>query len=171
MAKKNTIQGFKKVIDNLNKEVKKIKGRTLKGLIEGAIIIRRDMEVTPPVIPIDLGNLRASWFTVTAQSEQGGAPEFKGVEAARLSSGHDVAVSEAKALAQTIKDPVVVMGFSANYAMAVHENVDADFTSPRKRRGKIITRRSGAGAKFFEKSLQRNTDAVLQVIAKNAQIR
>jgi len=153
------IKGFDIVMSNLTREIKKIEGRTMKGLIEGSIIIRRDMEVTSPTIPIDLGNLRASYFTVTAQSEQGGAPEFKGEKAAELSSEHSTVVSEAKALAQTIKDPVVMMGFSANYAMWVHENIGASFQRP------------GSGAKFFESSMKRNTDAVLQVIAKNAQIR
>lgn len=38
----------------------------------------------------------------------------------------------------------VVFGFSANYAVFVHENVGANFKRP------------GAGAKFFEASLKRN---------------
>jgi len=159
MAKKNTIEGFRKVKDNLNREVKKIKKHSMKGLIGGAIIIRRDMEVTSPTIPVDLGNLRASWFIVTAQSVEGGAPEFKGGKAAELSSEHSTVVSEARALVQTVKDPLLAMGFSANYAIHVHENIGASFQRP------------GAGAKFFESSLQRNTDAVLREIASNTQIR
>jgi len=57
------LQGMSTVMANLNKEILKIEGRSMKGLIESAIIIRRDMEKTPPLIPIDTGNLRASWFT------------------------------------------------------------------------------------------------------------
>ena len=52
--------GMRTVMDNLNRELLKIKARSMKGLIESAIIIRRDMEKTPPLIPLDTGNLRAS---------------------------------------------------------------------------------------------------------------
>ena len=52
-----------KVIGNLNREIKKIEGRSLKGLIRGSIIVRRSMDETEPLIPVDKGNLRASWFT------------------------------------------------------------------------------------------------------------
>jgi len=64
--KPNTgLKGMDIVLSNLNKEIKAIEGRTMKGLIQGAIIIHTDMEKTPPLIPIDTGNLRASWFTST----------------------------------------------------------------------------------------------------------
>ena len=55
--------GMEKVIMNLRREIAMIKGRSMAGLIEGAMIIRRDMDRTPPMIPLDTGNLRASWFT------------------------------------------------------------------------------------------------------------
>jgi len=48
---------------NLNVEIQKIKGRSMKGLILAVAEIRRDMDKTPPLIPIDTGNLRGSWFT------------------------------------------------------------------------------------------------------------
>ncbi len=51
------------VMTNLNAAILKIEAGSMKGLIESAIIIRRDMEKTPPLIPVDTGNLRASWFT------------------------------------------------------------------------------------------------------------
>ena len=55
--------GMRTVMNNLNREILKIKAKSMKGLIESAIIIRRDMEKTPPLVPLDTGNLRASWFT------------------------------------------------------------------------------------------------------------
>ena len=57
------LKGFKNVTKNLNREIGKIKNRSFESLIESAILIRRSMEETPPLIPLDLGNLRASWFT------------------------------------------------------------------------------------------------------------
>ena len=58
------LQGMKAVITKLNAEILKIEARSMKGLIEASIIIRRDMEKTPPLVPVgETGNLRASWFT------------------------------------------------------------------------------------------------------------
>lgn len=62
MARKR-VTGVDKVLRNLNREIKQIEGLTMKGLIQSAILIRRDMEQTSPKIPVDTGNLRASWFT------------------------------------------------------------------------------------------------------------
>lgn len=57
------IEGFENVMANLNREIARMGGpASMAGLIEGTIIIRRSMEMTPPLIPIDLGNLRSSWF-------------------------------------------------------------------------------------------------------------
>lgn len=164
------LKGLGKVLANLNKEVKKIEGRSLKGLIRGGILIRRDMEETAPIIPVDLGNLRASWFVVTST---GGVPtgrgrEFKGEKASELISGHSKAISENKSLAKQSGMPGIVMGFSANYATAVHENVGANFRQPTKgKRAKA----GGAGPKFLEASLKRNTKKVLQVIGEEARIK
>lgn len=137
------IKGMDIVMSNLRKEIVKIKGRSMKGLIESAIIIRRDMEKTPPKIPVDTGNLRGSWFTTSFY---------------------------------VLGSPALTIGFSANYAVFVHEMVDADFTSPRWRykKGKKRywhTPRAGAGAKFFEASLKRNKALILKTIQKNAYIK
>jgi hypothetical protein len=64
MAKSKTgIRGMDKVVANLNKELAKMKMGSMKGLLLAAAFIRRDMEQVPPLIPVDTGNLRASWFT------------------------------------------------------------------------------------------------------------
>jgi len=120
------IKGMDIVMNNLRREIVKIKGRNMKGLIESAIIIRRDMDKTSPLIPIDTGNLRQSWFTSPLQ--------VKG-------------------------NPGLIIGFNANYAVFVHENVGANFKRP------------GAGAKFFEASLKRNKMLILETIRNNAYIK
>ena len=144
MKRGANIKGFNKVMNNLNAEIKAIKGRSLGGLIDGAIIIRNDMDKTPPLIPVDTNNLRASWYTTPLKS---------------------------------LRKIGLIIGFSANYAAFVHEMVDADFTSTRTRYGpgpnrkRIYTPRTGAGAKFFEASVKRNKEAVLQVIRDSVNIK
>ncbi len=154
------IKGMDIVLSNLNREIVKMKVGAGAGLIESAILIRRDMDKTPPLIPIHLGNLRASWFTVTgfggAGSQGGAVGTFKGPQAAELATERADAVSEGSGIAQGL---MILMGFSANYAMWVHENIGAKFQRP------------GAGAKFFEASLKRNKDKILQILGNNARIK
>jgi len=160
------IKGMDVVMSNLNKEIVKIKAGSGAGLIEAAILIRRDMEFTSPKIPIDYGNLRASWFTVTgfglgAGSRGGTGAPFKGPKAGELAADRAKAVSEGQGIAQSYsnKGLMLMMGFSANYAMFVHENVGANFKRP------------GSGAKFFEAALKRNKGKILEIIRSNAQIK
>ncbi|TSA10048.1 MAG: hypothetical protein D4R73_05945 [Deltaproteobacteria bacterium] len=67
----SNLRGLERVIHNLNKEIKAIEGRSMKGLIRAAIIIRRDMDITPPVIPVDTSNMRGSWFTTPGYQGNG----------------------------------------------------------------------------------------------------
>ena len=121
------ITGFDNVMQNLNSEISKMKKRSMKGLIESAIIIRRDMAVTPPLIPIDKGNLNSSWFTSGFHSLYG---------------------------------PVLLMGFTANYAVFVHENLDPT----------IEWKKKGSGPKFLEKALVRNHGKIIAAVAGNTTI-
>lgn len=63
MAWSDEIQGFDEVMRNLNEAITGIQGRSMQGLIEANIIIRRSMDEVPPLIPVDTGNLRASYFS------------------------------------------------------------------------------------------------------------
>lgn len=57
------LKGFDSVVKNLNREIKAIEGRTLKGLGLAVMMVRAEMDHTPPLIPIgETENLRASWF-------------------------------------------------------------------------------------------------------------
>lgn len=121
-----SLQGLENVVRNLNREIKAIEGRSMAGLIRAAILVRRDMDETPPLIPVDKGFLRGSWFTNPGQSSKG---------------------------------PFVTCGFGISYAVYVHEMLNAHFQRP------------GAGAKFFQASLRRNTDRIIAVIKEDAQIK
>ena len=159
------IKGMDVVLANLNKEIMKIEARSGVGLIESAILIRQDMDKISPKIPVDFGNLRASWFTVTshgfgAGSQGGTGMPFSGPKAGELASERAQAVSEGRGIAKTVtKGLAVLMGFSANYALFVHENMGANFKRP------------GSGAKFFEVTLKRNKEKILQIIGNNARIK
>lgn len=154
------VKGLNRVISNLNKEVKKIEGRSLKGLIRASILVRRDMEHKFPLIPVDLGNLRASWFIVTSKGGQpaGRASKFRGESGGKMASEHGEVVGEGATMVRG-KYPALAMGFSAFYAWYVHENVGQRF------------RRPGSGAKFFQGALNRNKKQILNTIAKEAKIR
>ena len=177
------LKGMDIVLSNLAKEIKKIEGRSTKGLIEAAIIIRKDMDFSAPMIPIDTGNLRASWFVTSGvKIEKGGQASFEGKEAGQLATDHASVISEQKSVAVAIPMPVVIMGFSANYATFVHEMVDANFTGDqskikRTKSGKVTqatkkyTRRAGAGAKFLETALKKNRKLIVQTIRDNAYIK
>jgi hypothetical protein len=99
MATGAGIKGIDKVMRNLNGQLGRMHRQSLNGMRESTIMIRADMEKTPPLVPVGKsrkgyvgGNLRASWFT-----------EF--VKKAKGAWG-------------------AVFGFSANYAYFVHENLD-----------------------------------------------
>ena len=122
------IKGFDIVLANLNREIEAIKGRSMKGLIKAAIYVKREMEHTPPLIPVDKGNLRASWFT------------------APLNFGKST--------------PTLLIGFTANYALYVHEMMDS----------KINWSRRNSGPKFLESAIKRNGNQILKIIKDNVQI-
>ena len=163
------IKGMDVVLSNLNKEITKMKIGASVGLIEASILIRRDMDKTPPLIPIDLGNLRASWFTVTGRgfgvgSRGGTAGTFRGPDAGKHAAERAQAISEGRGIASAYKGLMLLMGFSANYALFVHEMID-------RKSKKINWNRPGSGAKFFEDSLKRNKNKILQIIGNNARIK
>ena len=152
--------GLPTVLKNLNKEIKKMEGTTLKGLIRAAIIVRRDMEVTSPKVPVDTRNLDSSFFIVASDGNMASAaPVFKGKHAGARTAEHSQVVSSSLGRAVSAKRPTVVLGFSASYAWFVHENIGATFQRP------------GAGAKFFEAGLKRNTPKMLKIIAQEAKIK
>ena len=152
------VRGIDKVMTRLNMAIAKIEATSLAGLIQAAIIIRRDMDKTPPVIPIDFGNLRASWFIVAgfgpSPRTSGG---FKGPEASKMSADHSSVKGGAKA--KVTGKPMIGFGFSAYYANIVHEEM-----TPKN------WQRPGSGPLFLERSVTRNYSAILMAIANSARL-
>ena len=119
MSKKTELLGVEKVLQNLNKEAKRIGKHSMASLIRVMIFIRREMD---PLIPIDTGNLRASFFNNPMRTSMG---------------------------------PIIIFGFTANYAVHVHENIDAKFKKPT------------AEAKFMEKAIDRNKGKILLMLQQD----
>ena len=156
------IKGFDEIFRKLNAEIEQIKERSMKGLIKSAVIIRRDMDRTPPLIPVDKGNLRASWFVVTAKGIDTARPAFKGDTnniTQKLNESYDQAIAEAQGMVAG-KTSFIVIGFGANYAAPVHEMI-----------GDINWHRPNSGPKFFEAAVKRNSAKILETIKTNAQIK
>ena len=148
------IEGFDKVIANLNKEIMAIENRTMRGLILGAALIRRETEHGTVKTPVDLGNLRASWFVVTANSVPvgKGVANFNGPQLTKLCVAHITTIQESQALLKAggKKLKAIICGYSAPYATWVHENVDAGHGQPSRRgNGKMVSgwNRKGSGPK------------------------
>ena len=64
-GEKNYLVGFKELMTNLNFEIGKIQGSSMKGLIQAAREIKKETLTGGKVTPKEYGNLRASWFIVT----------------------------------------------------------------------------------------------------------
>lgn len=155
------------IMRNLERELKRIEGKGMKGMIEAAIHVRRSMDKVPPKIPIDQGNLRASWFIVTSR---GGGNQYKGRKPkGKVGQEHPGVVSAAES-SIVGRMPVVAMGFSANYAIYVHENLNANFAGKQTGKKKD-SRRPGAGPRFFSAALDRNRKEIIRIIAEHAKIK
>ena len=169
---------YKKQLDvvmaNLNKEIGKIKDASEKGMINAAIFIRNQTESTPPVTPVDLGNLRSSWFITTASKKVANDQWNKGFRKSNASgkkisnkdmaSAHTAAISDAKGEIQRMNSnnkKFLMMGYSANYAGYVHE-----FVSPN-----INWKREGANAKWLQSHIYTNSQKIFQIIAETSKIR
>jgi hypothetical protein len=162
MANVNTIHGFDQVMIKINAGLALIKGGTAAGLIKAAAFVRKDMETTPPLTPVDLGNLKASFFAVTAKkvAHGSGIARFNGPKAGLLASEHLAATAEMKALAGKDKSKItLILGYTANYALYVHENIKA-----RK------WKKPGSGPKWFQYAMDRNSKKIIRIVADNAKI-
>jgi hypothetical protein len=158
---------------NLNREIKEIRGSCTKGLLLVAIEIRRTTEKKPPLTPVDLGNLRSSFFVVSSKGKAGNDQWNTGfksskkgskskVDAGQMSSEHSASIAESIQMAklhEAVDNEVVILGYSANYAAYVHE----------KERGADF-KRDGSGPKWFETAVKEQKNVLLQIVKDNIKI-
>ena len=163
--RKRSDESLRKVMKQLTEAAATIKTTSVQGLIEAAILVRRDMEKTAPKTPVDTGNLRHSFFITTVLGTDGKG-NFKGENSSEMKSNHEQVTGEAHAIVKAHRNPALIMGYSANYALWVHENITAQFSG----RTKKPTGRPGSGAKWFEYAIQRNSALMLKTMAKEMKI-
>jgi hypothetical protein len=166
---KVVITGAEEIRRNLQAAQIEIKKNVLKGMINGARIVQRGVTINDlPTTPVDIGNLRASFFISTILGVKAGAsPKFRVMNPknkhkltpakfAELQAGHASALNTNVMVARNL---TVILGYGANYAIWVHEM-----------EGDINWSKDGSGPKWFEKSLKKNKAAILLAIGTAAKI-
>ena len=149
----------------LNRQLKEVVIRSVSGLVKAAAFIRKQTESTPPLTPVDYGNLKASWFVTTASAIKvgKGMSKFRGPKAAEIASNHETGTAQAmgEVAGITTKDKkFVMMGYTANYGGFVHEFI-----------GNVTFKRPGAEAKWLETHIKRNTKKIVEIVREDAQIK
>jgi len=174
---RTNIEGCDRAMAAVNRKISKfIQYGTLGGLLKAVALVRRDMDRSYPKIPRDLGNLRSSFFVTSSSgkiaigggkehSPTGASGKFVGPKAAQLAADHSTTLSEmapmAKSLSKTYGGPVLISGFSANYAMYVHEMWDPGI--------RWSTAQTGPG--YFTVHLEKNKEKMFQIIRDNSKIK
>lgn len=174
---RSNIEGVDKVFAQINRRLVRMEGATLAGLIKAAAVIHNETEQGDVQTPKDLGNLRHSWFVVTSSgniqsgggtshSTEGAGEGFNGPNAGRFAASHSSMLAEMKAKAESLSKandgPFLIMGYSVDYALWVHENIGADFTKHGNPK---------ADAKWFQAALEKHRDNIVEIVASNARIR
>ncbi len=136
------VYGAKEMKANVNFALGMISVALRRGLGDAVAYIRYDMDKTPPLIPIDTGNLRSSWFTRPVDETKGGNR-----------SVYIIAGFGDKALNKK----------GEPYAVYVHEMTDDAYGK------KINWSRPGSGPKFLEYALKRNAKTVVKIVVAEVQ--
>jgi len=120
------IAGMDNVIRNLNREIDNMRKGSIIGLVEAVEFIHADTEKTPPLTPVDTGNLRSSWSTILYRQK---------------------------------KRSFIMFGYTANYALYVHEML-----------GNINWSRPNSGAKWLQYAIYRNTPIIKHILRRSIRI-
>jgi len=150
------VEGLEDALRTVNAQIKLIPFRTLKGMIAAGLTIQRRAQ---NLVPVDLGNLKASAFTTWATKASSSSPSFrqgeKGrkVDTAKLAADHASVVAQSKASLspRTFVHPQVEVGFSANYAIYVHEDMEA-------------AHKKGKQAKFLQEAFVQGRSDIIKAI-------
>jgi len=165
---------------NLNRRIRGIRNLSEAGLLEGALFIQA---ASQKEVPRATGNLANSAFTVSSSGKVVSDPKFTGKSAGEASRRHEDKVSNAKAQTKAGKakgNPSAQTGYSAVYALRVHENPRAGktggvspsgkrYTSGKTESGNKSTRRRWAQTgkwKFLEDPVKRDVRKVFNIIAR-----
>jgi hypothetical protein len=128
------LKGLDKVMANLNREITKIEGRTIAGLLEGGLIIEAEAKKR---VPVEHGQLRASGFTRKAQNNP----------------------------------RAVHIGFSAAYAVFVHENTEMVLKGKPRPSGKGVYWGPAGESRFLANAATAKRREVLEAVARRAKVK
>ena len=146
--------GMDEVLARLNNGVRRIEIRTKKGMIAAGLFLQR---ASQKMTPVDLANLRSSAFTIWGPGKGRSSPSFSGDDAAQLTANHEnVMGQDSMDLNTKRSQPEVEVGYSAFYAIFVHEDMEANHTTGEN--------------KFLEKAIIHSVDKMLDIIEQEAWI-
>jgi len=153
------VEGLEKVLNNLNREVAKMKTGSKQGLIRAGFLIQRG---SMQKAPVDTSNLKNSHYTAWGEGKQDN-PAFNdqgvsgrkltGAELAEIARNHETTTQVAQS--KTKGKLQVAVGASAAYALFVHEDMAANHPN-------------GGQAKFLQASVEENYERILDVMAGKA---
>ena len=163
MAKLYTIKGVDTVMKNLDKKISSFqKNITSAGFIRVAMEIYKRADTNTPLVPVDTGNLRASYFAFVKDS-QGSESSFsttagrkKGIKKELLQQQQANKSRAKSTLKKLAKNGGMVFGFAANYAIPVHENHTANWKRP------------GAGSNYFLAHLKAAKGTIIKILKDSA---
>jgi len=145
------MRGVDKALKRLDREVVQKSKQTRAGLIALGISIQGSAQRR---CPIDTGNLQNSAFTLWGErpsDSNNPAPAMSGPDASTAAHHHAAALAqEASTLGATSDNPRVEVGFTAAYAVFVHEDLAANHVKS--------LRGGGEGAVGEAKFLERAVD-------------
>ena len=141
-----------RVSRNLNKAIKKLKKGSKAGLIEAGLMIKAKAS---PITPLKFSNLRNSAY-VTWAGASITPTTFAGKDAAELATQHSQVISGVLMGQSGNKEPWVAIGYTASYAIYVHE-MNKNYTI--------------GSWKFLAVTIQENKKNILKLIAKRAKIK
>lgn len=142
------VEGMKYALEKLDAEVQSIQGATQAAFWEGGLlIINQSLKLTP----VDTSNLRGSAYIRNAETSLRPAPSNTGVDGS-------IPGDALPAIG-------VEIGYHANYAAYVHENVEQKLQGEKRTSGTGKGEYWGTGEpKFLEKVVMRNLDLIPELV-------
>lgn len=163
------ITGLEKVMKKYGKAVRKIQGHTVQGVLMAGLEVK---DSSMKNAPVDTSNLRASTYVVAGGpkegarrtgtvGERGGKFQSSGIRTkkvlpatlSKLKSDHTTIRGGMLSKVRKSKEPIAAIGFTAFYAVYVHE---------------IKKKYNEGGHKFLERAVKQNQKRLLNLIKKEA---
>ncbi|MFA5758303.1 MAG: hypothetical protein WC942_02870 [Clostridia bacterium] len=156
------ITNGKKIVAQLGHYKKDMTTRSaVQALTRAAKTVEREAVKELPYIPFDLGNLQASLFitNINGPAKSNDLAVFTGKKAEEMTSRHTRIIEEMTAKCKANKNPMVILGHTANYAVVVHE---MGIDPPRE----INWSKKGSGPKWLEIAVNNKRADITRIMKK-----